>query len=183
MIWFVFLAVCLYHMRNGHENAVRGASTTCGVEGDVESTEDIWNEDKYIPDAAYLPSPPDIRVNVSAIQPHHDQLEPKHEIDETWDYDYDSPKIYKRVSNHGHARPCQPRFNKSPTLTTTQHLSLKCGRLSPAFPSHPNIEVDVNGNRSPRFRSLNGNGIQGQRPPLHLIRPAPVRIHPNQRPG
>ena len=62
MVWFVFLAVCLYHMRNGHENAVRGASsnTSCGIVEEMESTEDIWNEDRYIPDAAYLPSPPDI---------------------------------------------------------------------------------------------------------------------------
>jgi len=171
-------------MRNGHENALRGASTTsCGVREDMGSTEDIWNEDKYIPDAAYLPSPPDIRVNVSAIQPRPNQLEPKHEIDETWDYDYDSAKNYKIASNTRNTRSCKSSFDSNSTLTATHNLSARCGRVSPAFPRQPNGIGDVNGNSSPRFYSLNGNYGQGQRPPLRLIRPAPLRIHPNQRAG
>ena len=171
-------------MRNGHENALRGASTTsCGVREDMGSTEDIWNEDKYIPDAAYLPSPPDIRVNVSAIQPRRSQLEPKHEMDETWDYDYESAKTNKIASDARNTRTCKSSFDNSSTLTATQSLSGRCGRLSPAFPRQPNSIGDVNGNSSPRFRSMNGNYVQGQRPPLHLMRPAPLRIHPSQRTG
>ena len=186
MVWFVFLAVCLYHMRNGHENAVRGASsnTSCGIVEEMESTEDIWNEDRYIPDAAYLPSPPDIRVNVSAVQPQHEQLEPKHEIDETWDYDYDSSKTYKGVFNQGNPRSIKPQSNTSSNLVPTHTPSLKCGKVSPVFPRNPNYFKDINGNRSPRFRSVSGNYMQGHpQPPPHLLRPSPLKIHPNQRSG
>ena len=171
-------------MRNGHENALRGASTTsCGVREDMGSTEDIWNEDKYIPDAAYLPSPPDIRVNVSAIQPRHNQLEPKHEMDETWDYNYESPKTNKESGNTRNTRPCKSSFDNNSALTATQSLNMRCGRLSPAFPRQPNGIGGVHGNSSPRFRSMNGNYVQGHRPPLRLMRPAPLRINPNQRAG
>ena len=173
-------------MRNGHENAVRGASnTSCGVTEDNESTEDIWSEDKYIPDAAYLPSPPDIRVNVSAIQPQHHQLEPKHEMDETWDYDYETPPAMKRgISNTVKSRPCNPQLDKNRlTLASTQHLSMKCGRVSPAFSNYPNGNVGINGNRSPRFQSACGSYTPGHRPPLGLLRPIPPREFTNLHPG
>ena len=56
------------------------------------STEDLWNEDQYLPDPPYLPSPPDIRVSVTGIQPGQSSCnmdEPKREMDETWDYNYE----------------------------------------------------------------------------------------------
>ena len=184
MIWFVFLAVCLYHMRNGHENALRGASTTsCGVVEETGSTEDIWNEDKYIPDAAYLPSPPHIRVNVSAIQPQHEQLEPKHEMDESWDYDYDSSRMHKGVFKQDNLRSVKLQSDKSFNLSPTHHSSLKCGKISPVSPRNPNFFKDINGNRSPRFCSVSGNKMQGQQPPPHLLRPSTLKMHPNQRSG
>ena len=43
--------------------ALRG---TCGVRSS-ESTEDIWNEDKYIPET-YLPTP-EYFVSITAVQP------------------------------------------------------------------------------------------------------------------
>ena len=172
-------------MRNGHENAIRGVSsnTSCGVVEETGSTEDIWNEDKYIPDAAYLPSPPDIRVNVSAIQPQHEQLEPRHEIDETWDYDYDSSRMYKGNYNPGHVRSIQPHSERPQHLAPKHHSSLKYGKISPVSPRNQSCFKDINGNRSPRFQSLSGHPFQGRQPPPHLLRPLVLKMHPSQRSG
>ena len=170
-------------MRNGHENAMRGvsSSTSCGVVEETGSTEDIWSEDKYIPDAAYLPSPPDIRVNVSAIQPQHEQLEPRNEMDETWDYDYDSSRTYKATP--GNARLTKLQMERQSHLPPMHYSSLRYGKISPVSPRNASSYKDINGNRSPRFRSINGNPIQTQQLPPHLPRPPLLKIHPSQRPG
>ena len=163
-------------MRNGHETAVRDASNSSRVEGDIDSTEDMWSEDKYITDAAYLPSPPHITVNVSAIQPNHDQLEPKREMDETWDYDYDSPKSQRGVSIAQRSRLCPTSLGKNLTLTNKEDLNLKCARVSPAFQNRPHSSEQVEGNRSPRHSPMIGEYRHRQRPNLSPLRPAPLRF-------
>ena len=99
IVWFISLAICLAHMRNCHARDLVSCLPQNGQNGSLlrnehksDSTEDLWNEDRYIPDA-YLPSPPEIRVGLENIQPNREDIEPKREMDETWDYDYDEQKL------------------------------------------------------------------------------------------
>lgn len=109
-IWFVFLCVCFYHIRNRRSLPVgHDASGTAQKNGAAGSTpsgsteEDLWPEDEYLSDAyvsesAYLPSPqgggtprpPEFRLSVGTVQPDCEDLEPRREVpDESWDYDFD----------------------------------------------------------------------------------------------
>ena len=185
-------------MRDGHESAVRGAYST--EKSETDSTEDLWNEDKYIPDAAYLPSPPDIRVNVSAIQPNPDQLEPKREIDETWDYDYDTKRIKNGATNGVSAQryasqstrersdkhrinspPCTSGLNRNLTMPGKEQF-INGHRISPTFPRNPNVHKCFNGQRSPRQPQREGHLVHGRRQILGQLRPPlPARLLHNQQ--
>ena len=76
VLWFISLAVCLCHMTSQSKEHSPRIWGICGSSGggmagspaasrtQYNSTEDLWNEDGYIPDPLpYLPSPPppDIR--------------------------------------------------------------------------------------------------------------------------
>jgi len=63
LVWMVFLVISLFHMRNGQKLAMQVRSNCLKS----YSTEDLWNEDAYIPEA-YLPTP-DYKVNMSQVQP------------------------------------------------------------------------------------------------------------------
>ena len=137
-IWFVSLAVCLAHVRaqgRQHLPRIRGLCMASD-----RSTEDLWNEDQYLPDPPYLPSPspPDITVSLNGIQPLKQDLEPKKEMDETWDYDYDrmdSPfvvnpcdtvKGYRQPHHHQWVRSSSERICHSNLLrSSTQSLTRK----------------------------------------------------------
>lgn len=68
IIWFVFLVICFFHMRNGRKLALamNGQVSNC-MRAKSYSTEDLWNEDAYIPES-YLPTP-EYKVNLSHVQP------------------------------------------------------------------------------------------------------------------
>ena len=63
------MAICFIQMRSGHQSAIKGATTNCMAHR-TDSTEDLWNEDSYIPET-YLPTP-EYFVNVTPVQPDYD---------------------------------------------------------------------------------------------------------------
>ena len=48
LVWMVFLVISLFHMRNGRELAMQARASNCFKK--TYSTEDLWNEDSYIPE-------------------------------------------------------------------------------------------------------------------------------------
>ena len=63
LVWLIFLVISMFYMRNGHKIAMQVRSNCLKS----YSTEDLWNEDAYIPEA-YLPTP-EYKVNTAQIQP------------------------------------------------------------------------------------------------------------------